>query len=76
MREAGPLEREMGMRYYASESDGTGGRLRAEPEDFQVTEIERFGADVRPSSADPGSYPHTVFRATLRGWDTNDFAVA
>ena len=76
MREAGPLEREMGMRYYASESDGTGGRLRAEPEDFRVTEVERFGADVRPPDADPGSYPHTVFRATLRGWDTNDFADA
>ena len=76
MREAGPIEREMGMRYYASEGDGTGGRLRAEPEDFRVTEIERFGADVRPADADPGSYPHTVFRATLRGWDTNDFADA
>jgi tRNA pseudouridine13 synthase len=76
MREAGPLEREMGMRYYASEGDGTGGRLRSEPEDFRVAELERFGADVRPSDADPGSYPHTVFRATLRGWDTNDFADA
>ncbi len=76
MREAGPLEREMGMRYYVSEGDGTSGRLRAEPEDFRVREIERFGADVRPTNADPGSYPHTVFRATLRGWDTNDFADA
>jgi len=75
-REAGPLERRMGMRYYVSKSDGTGGRLRAAPEDFRVTELERFGADVRPSDADPGSYPHTVFRATLRGWDTNDFADA
>jgi tRNA pseudouridine13 synthase len=75
-REAGPLEREMGMRYYASEHDGTGGRLRAEPEDFRVTEIERFGAEVQSPDADPGSYPHTVFRATLRGWDTNDFADA
>ena len=76
MREADPLEREMGMRYYVSESGGTGGRLRGEPEDFRVREIERFGADVRPTDADPGSYPHTVFRATLRGWDTNDFADA
>jgi tRNA pseudouridine13 synthase len=75
-REAGPLERETGMRYYASEGDGTGGRLRAEPADFRVTEIERFGAEIRPVDADPGSYPHTVFRATLRGWDTNDFADA
>jgi tRNA pseudouridine13 synthase len=76
MREAGPLEREIGMRYYVSESGGTGGRLRGEPADFRVREIERFGADVRPTDADPGSYPHTVFRATLRGWDTNDFADA
>ena len=76
MREAHPLEREMGMRYYASEGGGTGGRLRTEPADFRVTELERFGADVRPTDADPGSYQHTVFRATLRGWDTNDFADA
>jgi tRNA pseudouridine13 synthase len=76
MREAGPVEGEMGIRYYVSESDGTGGVLRTEPEDFRVTEIERFGADVQSRDADPGSYPHTVFRATLRGWDTNDFADA
>jgi tRNA pseudouridine13 synthase len=74
MRDAGPLERDMGIAYYVSDADGTGGRMRESPEDFRVTEIERFGADVRPVDADPGSYPHVVFRATLRGWDTNDFA--
>jgi tRNA pseudouridine13 synthase len=76
MREAGPLEREMGMAYYVSDADGTGGRMRDSPADFRVTELERFGAEVRPPDADPGSYPHLVFRATLRGWDTNDFADA
>lgn len=34
-----PLERELGMRYYASEADGIGGRLRTEPVDFRVDEI-------------------------------------
>lgn len=34
-----PLERELGMRYYASDEDGIGGRLRAEPADFRVDEI-------------------------------------
>lgn len=74
MREAGPLEREMGMAWYVSDADGTGGRMRDAPEDFRVTEIERFGADVQPPDADTGSYPELVFRATLREWDTNDFA--
>jgi tRNA pseudouridine13 synthase len=74
MREACALEREMGMGWYVSDADGTGGRLRDRPEDFRVTELERFGAAVQPPDADPGSYPELVFRATLRGWDTNDFA--
>jgi tRNA pseudouridine13 synthase len=34
-----PLERELGMRYYASDAEGIGGRLRATPEDFIVEEI-------------------------------------
>ncbi len=34
-----PLERELGMRYYASDAEGIGGRLRAAPEDFIVEEI-------------------------------------
>jgi len=74
MRDAHPLERAVGMEYYVSETDGTGGRLRARAEDFRVREIERFA--VEPVDAAPGSYPHLVFRATLSGWDTNDFASA
>jgi len=34
-----PLERELGMRYYASDAEGIGGRLRMFPEDFLVEEI-------------------------------------
>ena len=72
MREAHSIERAVGMGYYASETDGTGGSLRASPADFRVREIERF--DTRPLDADPDAYPHLVCRVTLRGWDTNDFA--
>jgi tRNA pseudouridine13 synthase len=38
-----PLERELGMRYYASDAEGIGGRLRAAPEDFIVEEIPLEG---------------------------------
>ncbi len=76
MREAHPIEAAVGIEYYVSETDGVGGRLRKRPETFRVREREAFGADLRPVDADTGSYPHLVFRATLRGWDTNDFASA
>ena len=72
MREAHPVEDTVGMAYYVSESDGVGGHLRREPAAFGVREIEAF--DVEPIDAEPGAYPHVVFRATLSGWDTNDFA--
>jgi len=76
MRESSPPEAAVGIEYYVSETDGTGGRLRDRPEDFRVDERESFGADLRALDADVGSYPHLVFRATLRRWDTNDFASA
>ena len=72
MRPAQPLERAVGIEYYVSDADGVGGRLRSRPEDFRVREREAVA--VEPTDADPGSYPDLVFRATLRGWDTNDFA--
>jgi len=72
MREAHSVEREVGMAYYASDSDGTGGRLRESSEDFRVRELEAF--DTQPADADTGDYPWLVVRATLRRWDTNDFA--
>ncbi len=72
MQAAHPIERAVGLEYYVSASAGIGGRLRVRNEDFRVEEIEDF--DVAPLDADPGGYPHLVFRATLTGWDTNDFA--
>jgi tRNA pseudouridine13 synthase len=74
VREAHERERAVGIDYYASEADGVGGRLRGEPEAFRVRELERF--DAEPVDADPGAYPHLLVRATLRGWDTHDFAAA
>ncbi|MFB6146688.1 MAG: tRNA pseudouridine(13) synthase TruD [Halobacteriaceae archaeon] len=72
MREAHPLERAVGMAYYASDANGVGGRLRAEPAAFRVREVG--DVDPAPLSADTGDYPHLVLRVTLRNWDTNDFA--
>jgi tRNA pseudouridine13 synthase len=74
VQEAHPVESAVGMAYYVSETDGTGGRLRDRPNDFRVRERESFGAELHDLDADTGSYPHLVFRATLREWDTNDFA--
>lgn len=72
LREAHPTERAVGIEYYVSGSDGIGGRLRESPDDFRVRELEAFEAE--PLDADTGSYPELVVRATLRDWDTNDFA--
>ncbi|WP_277554161.1 tRNA pseudouridine(13) synthase TruD [Halobaculum limi] len=74
MREAHPRERATGVDYYVSDADGIGGRLRVAPEDFRVRERERM--DPEPLDAHEGSYPFLLLRATLRGWDTNDFAGA
>jgi tRNA pseudouridine13 synthase len=72
MREAYPVERAVGIEHFVSDADGVGGRLRDSSADFRVREVERFEAE--PLDADSGSYPYLVVRATLRGWDTNDFA--
>ncbi|WP_256287846.1 tRNA pseudouridine(13) synthase TruD [Halobellus inordinatus] len=72
MREAHPLERRVGIEYYFSDADGTGGRLRTTPEDFRVRELETM--EPEPLAADAGDYPHLLVRAELRQWDTNDFA--
>ena len=72
MREAHPLDRAVGVDYYISDVDGTGGRLRVDPEDCRVRELE--SADPAPVDAPHGDYPYLLVRATLRAWDTNDFA--
>lgn len=68
------LDRAVGLERYATDSPGTGGRLRVQPADFRVREVETVTPE--PVTADPGDYPHLVVRATLRNWDTNDLARA
>jgi len=72
VRRAHPDEEAVGIAWYASDADGTGGRLRARPEDFRVEESETVAPE--PLGADPGSYPCLLVRATLRGWETTHFA--
>ena len=72
MREAHPRERTVGVEWYVSDADGVGGRLRERPADFRVRELEAF--DTHPVDAGADDYPYLVLRATLTGWDTNDFA--
>jgi tRNA pseudouridine13 synthase len=72
MHEAHPTEQAVGIQWYVTDTAGIGGQLRKQPEEFRVEEIERF--ETEPLDADSGPYPHVVFRATLRRWDTNDFA--
>jgi tRNA pseudouridine13 synthase len=72
VRPGHPAERAVGVEWYASDADGTGGRLRDRPEDFRVEEVETV--DPVPVDADPGSYPCLLVRATLRGWETTHFA--
>jgi tRNA pseudouridine13 synthase len=72
VRPAHSDERAVGIGYYVSDADGTGGRLRDRPEDFRVRELESF--ETVPADAAPGSYPDLVLRATLRDRDTNGFA--
>jgi tRNA pseudouridine13 synthase len=73
VRPAHPAERTVGVEWYASDADGTGGCLRERPEDFRVREVEH-DLDPAPAGADHGDYPNLLVRATLRRWDTNDFA--
>lgn len=72
MRPAHQLERTIGIEYYVSDTDGTGGRLRETPADFRVTELE--GIDPEPLAADPAVYDHLVLRVTLSSWETHEFA--
>ncbi len=74
MRDAHPVECDVGMWYYVSDAAGVGGQIRASPADFRVRELERV--DAEPIDADPAAYPHLVCRVELRDWDTNDFARA
>jgi tRNA pseudouridine13 synthase len=72
VRPGHPTERAVGLAWYASDADGTGGRLRDRPEDFRVEEVE--SVEPAPVDADPGSYPCLLVRVTLREWETTHFA--
>jgi tRNA pseudouridine13 synthase len=72
MRDAHRTEQAMGIGYYVSDADGTGGHLRDQPADFRVREREAI--ETQSVDADPGTYPALVFRATLTDRDTNGFA--
>ncbi|MFB6244515.1 MAG: tRNA pseudouridine(13) synthase TruD [Halobaculum sp.] len=74
MREAHEREREVGIEWYVSDSEGVRGQLRSEPADFRVREVETVSPE--PVGADEGAYPHLLVRVRLREWDTNDFARA
>ncbi|MDD1691231.1 MAG: tRNA pseudouridine(13) synthase TruD [Methanoregula sp.] len=57
-----PLERDLGMRYYASDADGIGGRLRAAPEDFIVEEIP-------PEGKGGTTGPYLICTLTKTNWE-------
>lgn len=57
-------EADIGMLYYISDVDGTGGRLKAKSEDFVVDEISSH-----PEKADNGRY--TIAKVTAKNWETN-----
>ena len=74
MRPASPNERRIGMEYYVSDTDGTGGRIRESPADFRVSEVETI--EPEPPGADPDAYPNLIVRARLTDWETAGFASA
>ena len=62
-----PEEQALGLRSYLSSAPGIGGRLRSEPEDFQV-----FETGEGPPR---GEGPFAAARIRLRNWETNRFAM-
>ncbi|MCQ2078480.1 MAG: tRNA pseudouridine(13) synthase TruD [archaeon] len=63
-RKCTSAEADIGMLYYISDNEGTGGRLKAQPEDFVVDEISSH-----PEPADDGRF--TIAKVTARNWETN-----
>jgi tRNA pseudouridine13 synthase len=55
-----PLEQELGMRYYASDTTGIGGKLRSTADDFLVEEIP---VDVGESG------PYLICKLTKKDWE-------
>ncbi len=63
-RECRTAEADVGMRRYLCDSDGTGGHLKTEPEDFIVREISD-----PPRAKENGEY--AIATVTTRNWETN-----
>jgi tRNA pseudouridine13 synthase len=63
-RKCSTAEADIGMRYYLSDADGTGGRIKAEPEDFVVNEISKH-----LDRYDDGKF--VIAEVTSRNWETN-----
>lgn len=59
-------EQDLGLDWYATDPPGAGGELKREPEDFRVRELGGF------SYGDSGRY--AVLQATLKGYETHEFA--
>jgi tRNA pseudouridine13 synthase len=57
-----PLERELGIQFYATETDGIGGRLRSTPGDFRVDEVPK--KDWSTTSG-----PYLICRLTKTNWE-------
>jgi len=56
-----PLEQDLGMRWYASDEAGIGGKLRSVADDFVVEEI--------PLQPPAGTGPYLVCRLTKKNWE-------
>ena len=56
-----PLEQDLGMRWYASDAEGIGGKLRSSAEDFIVREI--------PVVSGSGTGPYLICRLTKKNWE-------
>lgn len=65
MAEPGELERSLGLERYLTPTPGTGGRLKAVPEDFVVEEVPL----AFPPPVAEGKY--TVAALRVRNWETN-----
>ncbi|MDR2866702.1 MAG: tRNA pseudouridine(13) synthase TruD [Methanomassiliicoccaceae archaeon] len=63
-RRCDTAEADIGMRYYLTDTDGTGGRLKREPEDFIVKEISKH-----PDEKGDGRF--IIAEVTSRNWETN-----
>ena len=57
-------EADIGLRYYLSPADGTGGRIKSSPQDFIVREISN-----RPPEKEGGRF--TIADVTSTNWETN-----